>query len=199
MKVAIVGATGSLGQTVTSYLLKNSADEILLISRNATALSLVDSDRETAMDLDATDAEGLAAAFSGVNAVFVSVSGALVNIAHSVVAAMKESGVRKLVFISSMGIYDEIPASVGKEGNLSRNPMLRSYRDAADIVESSGLDTTIIRPGWFDNGQDDNDYQVTQRDEPFGGHDVSRLSIANLVSRVLHEPGLGVGESLGIK
>ena len=198
MKVAIIGATGSIGRTVTGYLLNHSEGELVLISRNASSLALDDSRREVAVDLDAADAEILAGALAGVDAVFVAVSGALVQIAHSVTVAMGKVGIRRLIFISSMGIYDEIPVKIGADGNLARNPMLRSYRDAADIVEASGLDTTVIRPGWFDDGSDDSDYQVTSRDEPFGGHDVSRVSIANLVFHLLYKPNFGIGESLGI-
>lgn len=38
-----------------------------------------------------------------------------------------------------MGIYNEIPASVGQEGNLKNNPILQKYRDADDIIEDSDL------------------------------------------------------------
>ncbi|MCI1983428.1 MAG: NAD(P)H-binding protein [Bifidobacteriaceae bacterium] len=200
MKVAIIGATGSLGRTVADYLLEHSDDEMTLMARSASSLRLRDAERQTALDIDATDESALSTALSGsrIDAVFVAVSGALTEIAETVVTAMKAAGARRLIFISSMGIYDEIPASVGAEGNLSRNPMLRSYREAADVVEESGLDYTVIRPGWFDNGSDDTGYQITRKGEPFGGHDVSRAAIANLVSRLLHTPSFGTHESLGI-
>lgn len=117
--------------------------------------------------------------------------------ARALVNTMDEAGVQRLLFISSMGIYDEIPASVGVEGNLSHNPMLLPYRQAADIIEASDLNYTVIRPGWFDNGPAD-DYQVTHKGEPFGGHDVARRSIADLVFCLAHDPHLGSRDSLGI-
>jgi uncharacterized protein YbjT (DUF2867 family) len=95
-----------------------------------------------------------------------------------------------------MGIYNEIPASVGEAGNLATNPMLKTYRQAADVIETSDLNYTVIRPGWFDNGSDD--YQITHKGEPFGGHDVSRRSIADLVVKLAHDNQLGSRDSLGI-
>ncbi len=64
-----------------------------------------------------------------------------------------------------MGIYNEIPETVGLTGNLEINPMLIPYREAADIIEASPLNYTIIRPGWFDN-QDDLNYQTTKKRRP---------------------------------
>lgn len=75
--------------------------------------------------------------------------------------------------------------------------MLQGYRNAADVVEASDLNYTVIRPGWFDNGTD-TDYEVTEKGEPFGGHDVSRKSIADLVVRLAHDTTMGTRNSLGI-
>lgn len=96
-----------------------------------------------------------------------------------------------------MGIYNEIPDSFGSSGNLRSNPVLQTYRDAADMIEVSDLDYTIIRPGWFDSSED-TDYEITVKDNPFGGHDVSRKSIADLVVRLAADLNLYVRESVGI-
>ena len=65
---------------------------------------------------------------------------------------MKRQKVARLIFITSMGIYNEIPNSIGVGGNLEYNPVLRPYRDAADKIETTDLDYTIIRPGKFMRG-----------------------------------------------
>lgn len=134
---------------------------------------------------------------SGQDVVFASLTGNLGKMAAAFVESMKRVGVNRLIFISSMGIYNEIPASVGSSGNLRSNPVLQTYRDAADVIEASGLDYTIIRPGWFDSS-DDTDYEITVKGESFGGHDVSRKSIADLVVRLAADPNLYVRESVGI-
>ena len=119
----------------------------------------------------------------------------MADYARSIVTAMEKTGVARLIFISSMGIYDEIPDSLGG-GNVSQNPVLRPYREAADVIESSSLDYTVIRPGWFTSGPVD--YEVTHKGEPFGGHDVSVGSIADAVRKIIEDPALYSHDSIGI-
>ncbi|WP_334427315.1 MULTISPECIES: NAD(P)H-binding protein [unclassified Levilactobacillus] len=194
--VLIIGATGSVGSVTRQYFLDHTDDQLTLMARNTRRLGQL-SDRERAIGGSVTDTATLTAALKGQNVVFAALSGNLAGMAKSLVAAMDETGVKRLLFIASMGIYNEIPASVGANGNLATNPMLQGYRNAADVVEASDLNYTVIRPGWFDNGND-TDYQVTKKGEPFGGHDVSRKSIADLVVRLAHDETLGARDSLGI-
>jgi len=194
--VLIIGATGSVGQVIRQYFLDHTDDHLTLMARNTGRLGQL-SQRERAVAGSVTDAAALATALQGQNVVFAALSGQLAGMAQSLVTAMDVAGVKRLLFIASMGIYNEIPASVGAGGNLAGNPMLQGYRDAADIVEASDLNYTVIRPGWFDNGNDTG-YQVTKKGEPFGGHDVSRKSIADLVMRLAHDDTLGSRDSLGI-
>ncbi|WP_125573943.1 NAD(P)H-binding protein [Levilactobacillus huananensis] len=194
--VLIIGATGSVGSVTRQYFLDHTDDQLTLMARNTNRLGQL-SNREQAVAGSVTDVATLRTALRGQDVVFAALSGNLSNMARSLVAAMDTAGVQRLVFITSMGIYNEIPASVGASGNLRSNPMLQGYRAAADVVEASDLNYTIIRPGWFDNGND-TDYQVTKKGEPFGGHDVSRKSIADLVVRLAHDETLGARDSLGV-
>lgn len=57
------------------------------------------------------------------------------------------------------------------------------YRKAADIIEASNLDYTIIRPAWF-TFKNETDYEVTQKGEQFKGTEVSRKSVANLAVKI---------------
>ena len=194
-KVLLIGM-GSLGSVVADYLLKNTDYELTLFSRSAGPRDIEDTNREKAIAGNVLDPADLDAAVKGQDAVFVALSGSLGEMAKAVVKAMDKEGVKQLIFISSMGIYNEIPAW-GADGNLENNPVLKPYREAADVVEASDLDYTVIRPGWFDN-RGDIDYQVTKKGEPFGGHDVSRTSIADLVMCILEDPARYARQSLGI-
>ncbi len=194
-KVTIIGATGSIGRTVTDYLLDNSDDELTLFARSADRIRIADPSREATVAGDVRNVRELDAAIEGSDVVFAALSGDLGSMARDIVASMGRTGVKRLIFISSMGIYDEIPAW-GDGGNLKHNPMLGTYREAADVVEASDLDYTVIRPGWFTNGPVD--YEVTRKGEPFGGHNVSRKSIADLVMRLIADPALYACDSVGI-
>lgn len=191
----IIGATGSIGTETRQHLLEDPNVFLTLLARNTRRLKVLNADREQIVTGDATDLTQMKNALKGQDAVFVAVSGPLAKIATTVTTAMKAVGVPQIAFIASMGIYNEIPASMGASGNLDKNPMLNEYRKAADIVENSGLTYTIIRPGWFDQGS--HMYTVSKKGEPFGGHDVSRWAIADLVEKVLVN-GAYANQSLGV-
>lgn len=53
-----------------------------------------------------------------------------------------------------------------------------------------------MRPGWFKSGPVK--YEVTKKGEPFGGHDVTISSIADLVKRLVMDHNLYSRESVGI-
>lgn len=194
-KVLIIGATGSIGRTLRPYLLEHSDDELTLFARSAGRIRDIDSTRERVVEGDVYDAAELDAAVDGQDAVFAALTGDLGRMAEAIVSSMDRMGVKRLIFITSMGIYNEIP-SWGADGNLQYNPMLQTYRDAADVIEASDLDYTIIRPGWYTGGPVE--YEVTRKGEPFGGHDVSRKSIADLTMKLIADDKLYSRDSIGI-
>lgn len=194
-KVLIIGATGSIGRALRAYLLENSDFELTLFARSADRIRDVNPTRERVIPGDVYDAAGLREAVKGQDAVFAALTGDLGNMAELIVAAMATEGAERLIFISSMGIYDEIPAW-GADGNLQSNPILAPYRAAVDTIEASDLNYTIIRPGWFYDG--DVKYQVTGKGEPFASHDVSRQSIADLAMKLIADDLLYSRDSVGI-
>ncbi|ORX87215.1 NAD dependent epimerase/dehydratase family protein [Anaeromyces robustus] len=192
--ILIIGATGSIGSKLRKTLLEKTDYKLTLFSTRANRLR-INSDREVAISGDVNNKSDLMKVVQNQDAVFAALSGNLGTMAKNIVNVMEQSTTKRLIFISSMGIYNEIPSSVGG-GNLNENSMLRPYREAADVIEASNLDYTIIRPGWFDEGSDD--YEVTEKGQPFGGHDVSRQAICNLVLKLIQENDYGIRKSLGI-
>lgn len=193
-KVLIIGATGTIGGVVRQTLLNETDNQLTLFARSANRLKT--SERESVIAGDVTKDSDLDKAIAGQDVVFVALSGSLGRFAQKIVAAMDRNKVSRLLFITSMGIYDEIPASVGASGNLSSNPVLRIYREAADVVEASDLNYTLIRPGWFTGGPVD--YEITKKGEPFGGHDVSINSIADFVKNAIVDNDYYAHDSVGL-
>jgi len=103
---------------------------------------------------------------------------------------MHAAGVKRLIFVSSMGIYDEVPGK--KQGSI-----LDPYRKSAAIIEASDLDYTIVRPAWL-NDTDEIDYETTRKGEPFKGSVVSRKSVADLIVKLAQSPRMAVRDSLGV-
>ncbi|WP_201346564.1 NAD(P)H-binding protein, partial [Lactobacillus nasalidis] len=149
--VLIIGATGTLGSEAREALLTGTDDQLTLFSRTAGRIQILEPEREKAISGSVLDDAALDQALQGQDAVFAALSGDLRAFADKIVKAMDRNGVKRLVFISSMGIYNEIPASLGG-GNLDTNPVLRPYREAADVIENSDLNYTVVRPGWFTGG-----------------------------------------------
>lgn len=195
-KVMIIGATGSIARVVAPELLKNTAANLVLASRRGSKHFITDASRETAIKLDVNDEAATAEALAGVDFVFASLSGSMDTMAKHLIAAMDQAGVKRLAFITTMGIYQEIPAWLGESPEPYSNPILGTYRRAADAIEASDLDYTILRPGWLDNGPAN--YELTKKGEPFGGHDVSRYAIADVITKIVNDPQFGSHESFGI-
>lgn len=194
-KVLIIGATGTLGSAVRKTLLTETDDRLTLFSRSAKTIQVSDAAREVTAAGDVMNDIDLSKVIEGQDAVFAALSGDLGTFAKKITRAMENCQVSRLVFITSMGIYNEIPEALGS-GNLKDNPVLQPYRAAADVIEATDLNYTIIRPGWFTNGPVD--YEVTHKGEPFGGHDVSISSIADLVKRLVDDDQLYSRESIGV-
>lgn len=110
---------------------------------------------------------------------------------------MQAEGVKRLVFVLSLGIYDEVPGKFGEWNNGIIGEELKPYRRAADVIEASGLDYTILRPAWLMD-EDDVDYEVTAKGEPFKGTVVSRKSVGDLIAKVIRSPELNMRKNLGI-
>lgn len=96
---------------------------------------------------------------AGQDVVYANLAGQLEQQARCIVTAMKQTGLKRLIFISSMGIYDEIPGE--RHGSI-----LEPYCKSASIIEASGIDYTILRPAWL-NDRDEIGYGTTRKGEPF--------------------------------
>jgi uncharacterized protein YbjT (DUF2867 family) len=71
------------------------------------------------------------------------------------------------------------------------------YRTAADTIESSDLDYTILRPAWLTDA-DEIDSEVTRKGEPFKGTEVSRKRVAALAVDIVKDPDHWSRASLGV-
>lgn len=144
-QILILGATGQIAGHAIKALLKGSDDHLLLFTRHPQHLSNVDESRETVIKGDTLKMAELDAAVVQADAVYA-------NLRNPQIAqAMDKHGVKQLVWISSIGIYDEVPGKFGEWNNAElgggqQDSYLGTYRQAADVVSGSDLDYTIIRP-----------------------------------------------------
>ncbi|MCI1276524.1 MAG: SDR family oxidoreductase [Pediococcus acidilactici] len=180
-KVLVLGAHGQIAQLAEKEFMEETDDELKLFLRNAKRLTPSNPDRETVIDGDAANVDQLKDAMQGVDAVYANLAGNnIADQAKAVVEAMDTTGVKRLVWISTLGIYDEVPGKFGEWNNSTLGSYLTCYRSAADIIEASDLDYTVVRPAWLTN-HDEIEYEFTQKGEDFKGTEVSRKSIAHVV------------------
>lgn len=197
--VLILGAHGHISQLAEKQLLKETTHHLTLFLRNAKRLTITQPDRETVIDGDAANTADLAKALKGIDIVYANLAGSNIEAqAKAVVAAMDQAGVKRLIWISTLGIYDEVPGAFGQWNHqMLDGGYLETYAAAAKVIEASNLAYTIIRPAWLSN-KDVVSYETTEKGEPFKGTEVSRKSVADLVVKLINDPSQAVGHSLGV-
>lgn len=183
--VILIGASGSLAPYVTEALEKEKDVHLTLFLRNRKRLHTIPSGA-TVIEGDVMEYTKLMEAIKGQDIVYVNLAGNLEAMAKNIVKAMQVSGVKRIIAISSIGIY-QTPL----------RPVLQPYRKLADVIEGSDLDYTILRPDWF-TSTDEVDYAITHKGEPEKGAAVSRKSIAAFVATIVKNPELYRNENLGI-
>ena len=198
-KVLILGAHGKIAQLTRAQLLAKTDAQLVLFLRKANRLTIQDQQREQLVEGDASQQADLVQAMKGVTVVYANLAGANIETqAKAVVSAMKAAGVKRLIWISTLGIYDEVPGAYGQWNHqMLDDGYLPTYAAAAKVIETSGLAFTIIRPAWLSD-KDEIDYEITHRADAFKGTEVSRKSVAAEVVRLIQNPTEAVGDSLGL-
>jgi uncharacterized protein YbjT (DUF2867 family) len=184
--VIILGAGGQIAGRVIDILVKKDDINLTLLLRNKSRLGDKDVSNCRIVEGDVLNFNQLKEAIAGQDIVYANLSGDLEAMAKNIVQAMDETGVKKLVFISSIGIYD-VPL----------RPVLKPYRKAADVIEASTLAYTILRPTWFTNA-DEVDYETTHKGEPERGSVISQKSLATLITKIIESPEKYARENLGV-
>ncbi|OIR00506.1 NAD dependent epimerase/dehydratase family protein [mine drainage metagenome] len=190
MKIIILGANGQLARNTTRVFLETTDAALTLYLRRAARLTNPEPARVSIVEGDVLDGPKLAEAMAGHDVVYANLSGDMAAQARSIIAAMRGTGVKRLIFISSMGIYGEVPGE-------KYSGILDPYRDSAALIEQSDLAYTILRPGWFTHDKK-SDYQITRKGEPFKGHDVPLNGLSSLIVKLTLDPTLYVRESIGV-
>ena len=188
--VLILGANGQLARNTTRVMLAETDATLTLYLRRAGRLTNPDRTRVSVVDGDVLDPTALRSAVQGKDVVYANLAGDMARQAQIIIDTMHAAGVKRLIFVSSMGIYDEVP------GERYRS-VLDPYRDSAAAIEQSDLDFTILRPGWFTQDEEVS-YRLTQKGEPFQGRDVSLNSLSDLIVKLAMTPGLYSRCSLGV-
>jgi len=184
--VVILGASGNIAKQVIDILIKRDDINLTLFLRNKNRLGNRDVSGCQIIEGNVLNENQLKEAVAGQDIVYANLAGDLERMAKNIVKVMEVTGVKYLIFISSIGIY-EIPL----------RSVLIPYRKAADVIEASGLEYTILRPTWFTNA-DEVDFEITEKGQPEKGSVISQKSLATFITKMIDSPENYIRKNLGI-
>ena len=194
MKITIFGATGGTGRLFVDRACA-AGYEVTAVVRNPA--ELVSRPNLEVITADFADPEEIVAAVAGRDAVLTAIGAGgrgpttvQTDTTTSIVAAMRETGVQRLVCVSSSGIYT---AGDGPATRMIVKPIVQrllrhsfaDMRGMEEVVRASGLVWTILRPPWLTNGRPTGSYRTEVNGNVRGGFQVSRADLADCMLRCL--------------
>jgi len=186
-KVLILGASGQIARWAVQMLGEHQDVKQTLLVRDPKKLTSQEPANATVVVGDVMDKKLLASIMEGQDVVYANLAGDVDAQTERILAAMQAKGVKRLIAVNSLGIYDEVPGEFGERNRRAIGQYLPPYRKSADLIEASAVDYTILRAAWLQD-EDAVDYETTARNEPFKGTDVSRKSVAALVADLVRHP-----------
>lgn len=110
---------------------------------------------------------------------------------------MHNANVKRLIWVSTLGIYDEVPGKFGEWNKETLGDYITEYAKAAKRIEDSDLDYTIIRPTWMTD-KNEVDYEKSKKGEEIKDTEVSRKSVAAYIYHLIKNPREDVRDSIGL-
>ena len=193
MNIAIIGATGNFGIPFTAKLLSNPNYQLTLISKSAGNI-YEDSHRVVARSIDATNQKELKELLENQDIVYCAVSGEDQNV---IARNLVELNVKRLIYMTVVGIYNELPKDNGDEYNLENEKEQIPNRNAVDIIEESNLDYTILRSGYIIYENDD-ECIITKKGQEAKGYISTYKSIEKIALEIIENPKMYSRESISV-
>lgn len=195
--VLVLGASGQIAQWVIEMLANEPNLTQTLLVRDAKKLGTDLPANAKVIEADVLNLEQLKQAVQGQDIVYANLAGELEQQTQNIISAMHSAGVQRIILINSLGIYDEVKGKFGEWNQNEIGKYLGPYRKAADLLEASDLDYSILRAAWLMD-EDEIDYETTARNDDFKGTVVSRKSVAALVVKIIQTPSFASRDNLGV-
>lgn len=189
MKILILGAAGQIARMLTSELLNKTDHSTVLYARNGhKRLTITDDNREVILDGDFKDKYKLIDAMRDVDLIYINDMGDEES-TKTIIDAMYDAGVKRVIAASVLGIYDEVPGAFGEWNKrmIGGSSRMRSQIESARMLESANLDYTLLRLTWLYNQASNTKYMITQKGDPFKGAQITRQAVTQLITDIIEE------------
>lgn len=199
MKIVILGAAGQIARMLTTRLIAETNAELVLYARNASSrLKNPDENRVKVIAGDFNEAAKLAEVMKDADFVYLNDMNSP-EATETIVKVAEKVGQPFLIGATILGIYDEVVGPFGKwNARMVGEAGTNRHKKAAQLVEESDLDYSLLRLTWLYNEAGNLNYVVTQKGEPFIGAQVSREAVVQLILAILATPNKYRKTSLGV-
>lgn len=197
VNILLLGATGKTGRVIAEELKSNSNVKLTIFVRNPQKLADMDCSDINVVHGDVLNTSLLKQTMKEQKVVVASLDGDILNMAKSIIEAMKGSSVQRIIWMTGMGIHNEIKGVRGKFlGILAKKRP--EYVQAADLISSCGITYTLLRDPGLEVGNNSTYYLTDETEQP-RKNNVDRIAVAKCISdMIFNKNGLGENQSLGI-
>ena len=190
MKLLVLGGTGGIGRHVVIQAL-DAAHEVTVLARDRAKVG-AQHHRLRVADGDVKNIAALGDAMRGQDAVISAIGrgksfkseNLIAESVPGIIAAMRETGVRRLVFTSALGVGDTYRDSPLLPRIFFRTLLRGIYADKLigdQMIRQSGLDWTIAQPVVLTDGPLTKTYRVGEHLKLSGVNKVSRADTAHFI------------------
>lgn len=195
-KVVIFGAAGHTGKYLTRKMQSIADVELSVFVRNPAKFGEMDMTGVNILQGDALNAGDVRRAMDGQDVLLCSLEGDVLTMAKNIVAALGDTGVKRIIWITGMSIHHEIKGVHGIMLNQLAKK-IPEYIQATDTIAASSAITTLLRCPGIQDG-DNEVYELTREGEQPSRWSVARAAIAQCMADMIADDALGANESLGI-
>ena len=203
MNLLILAANGQIARIVEHRILTEPTFKDINLTlglRNVSRLNtLSNNPRVRLIEVNLDDTDEVKSAMANQDIVFSAVVDHDKNNrpTKNIIAAAKETGTKRIISTSLLGLYNEVPGEFGQWNQQMVAGGLAAAINADKLLSESGSTYTTLRLPWL-NDRDEVNYHITTRHEPYVGVSGSRQSIADVVLKIVADPTFAANDSIGI-
>lgn len=186
-KLLIIGAENKIASAVRENLQYDAEnDQVTLYTRYKSELSTEVKSIDKVYEGKVTDLHDLKMAMHGQDVVYADINKNLADAANAIIAAMTDEHVKRLIFATTSGIYDQLPESYGEWTTQQIDDAAVDYHEAAKAIRESGLDYTMVRPFWLHKSIKQDEKAAVSADA-FKPSELSQERVVNVITSLLQD------------